>query len=548
MSGETTVEFTVGNQGDTAAGAFDVWIVLSDDDVIGNADDQIVATISVGGLAENSTSVHALNLSLPVATLYQWSLRDDPQISSINVLSSDVFHLGLVIDPSNTVPESDESNNLNRGQGMDRDDATFFPWDSGGNGSVGPSDAIFVINRLGQTSPPADSRADPNGSGSVTPSDAIAVINRIGYLRNGGVMETTSLSATSMGPPLLDQDSEGENDALIGLSVAFTDADGNSINEVGVGEAFQIFVFAQDLRTSGSHVGVGSAFADMTFDTNLIDVNEIVHLFDDFTSGAIDNAAGTVDEAGGFKNSRPANRDRQAIFYLNATARGTGTLHVATHAADGVFSENTLFGVDGDLRAQTIHGIAQLAIAEVIASWQNPVNRFDVNGDGEVIPLDVLDIINYINSNPETTLPLPSNPPPYVDVNGDGDVTALDVLEIIKHINGANDASAGAEAERGVAEDVFFGMVRPVGFEGRLGLGAIGGAGAAPLDLVPAADRDAASEISHRRRVAAHDRVFDSHEADVAAECEDGLLDVLARGFVDDPGCDLSVSAPVKIA
>jgi hypothetical protein len=61
---------------------------------------------------------------------------------------------------------------------------TYFPWDIDGSGQVTPSDAIYVINRLGQTTTPENALADFDGSGQITPSDAIAAINRLGYAVN----------------------------------------------------------------------------------------------------------------------------------------------------------------------------------------------------------------------------------------------------------------------------------------------------------------------------------------------------------------------------
>jgi hypothetical protein len=76
-------------------------------------------------------------------------------------------------------------------------------------------------------------------------------------------------------------------------------------------------------------------------------------------------------------------------------------------------------------------------------SWQNPVNRFDADGDGNLSPLDVLAVMNYINrssgTNSASALPVldPAFPlaHPFVDVNGNGASDPLDVLEIVNEIN-----------------------------------------------------------------------------------------------------------------
>ena len=80
--------------------------------------------------------------------------------------------------------------------------------------------------------------------------------------------------------------------------------------------------------------------------------------------------------------------------------------------------------------------------------YTNPSNRLDVNGDGGVSPLDVLQLVNYINFNGSGPLPFPTafTPPPFLDVNSDGFVTPLDVLAVINFINGQT-SGGGAEGE-----------------------------------------------------------------------------------------------------
>ena len=75
---------------------------------------------------------------------------------------------------------------------------------------------------------------------------------------------------------------------------------------------------------------------------------------------------------------------------------------------------------------------------------QNPNNRYDVNDDTFVSAIDVLQIINYINTTGGGQLPIDRVAPPYLDVDGDSFVESLDVLAIINYIN-ANLSLSGAE-------------------------------------------------------------------------------------------------------
>ncbi|MCA9182910.1 MAG: hypothetical protein KDA51_15720, partial [Planctomycetales bacterium] len=76
-------------------------------------------------------------------------------------------------------------------------------------------------------------------------------------------------------------------------------------------------------------------------------------------------------------------------------------------------------------------------------------NGLDVNGDGFVTPIDVLQVINYLN-NPTApkilNLADATGLPPFVDVNGDGLVTPNDTLTLINYLNSRPRASGEGEA------------------------------------------------------------------------------------------------------
>jgi hypothetical protein len=87
--------------------------------------------------------------------------------------------------------------------------------------------------------------------------------------------------------------------------------------------------------------------------------------------------------------------------------------------------------------------------------WQNQTRNLDVNNDGQISPIDVLQIVNRLNSSGAGALPVPSPgfaPPPFYDVNGDGNITPADALVVI---NAINDGNTGAEGE-GEAEGELF--------------------------------------------------------------------------------------------
>lgn len=93
----------------------------------------------------------------------------------------------------------------------------------------------------------------------------------------------------------------------------------------------------------------------------------------------------------------------------------------------------------------TPSNVANVSIRVQNSRWQNPSGALDVNGDGFVSPIDVLLIINYLNSGQPTFLPNANvTPPPFLDPSGDERVTPLDIILIINHLNAR---SAGGEGE-----------------------------------------------------------------------------------------------------
>jgi hypothetical protein len=87
---------------------------------------------------------------------------------------------------------------------------------------------------------------------------------------------------------------------------------------------------------------------------------------------------------------------------------------------------------------------ATLSSALETPPWQNPVEPLDSNNDGVVAPIDVLIIINEINSNGSRALTGSQGAiAVYYDTNGDGFISPGDVLVVINHLN----RSVAAEGE-----------------------------------------------------------------------------------------------------
>jgi Dockerin type I domain/RTX calcium-binding nonapeptide repeat (4 copies)/FG-GAP repeat len=85
------------------------------------------------------------------------------------------------------------------------------------------------------------------------------------------------------------------------------------------------------------------------------------------------------------------------------------------------------------------HGQAMLEVHNE-RPFQNLLNRYDADFDGDVAPLDSLVVINEITrhgsrrlpTSPSSSSPAPSR---YVDVNGDGELAPIDILQIINALS-----------------------------------------------------------------------------------------------------------------
>ena len=109
------LKFSVYNQGDTVAGPFAMRFYLSTDTTIGSASDYLFGgSIVFTGLASGGIrgyTSYALTITLP---------STDP------VGAASPYYLGMTVDYSNTVSESNESNNNSQGAGKDYDSITIL--------------------------------------------------------------------------------------------------------------------------------------------------------------------------------------------------------------------------------------------------------------------------------------------------------------------------------------------------------------------------------------------------------------------------------------
>ncbi|MFO1065648.1 MAG: dockerin type I domain-containing protein [Pirellulales bacterium] len=139
---------------------------------------------------------------------------------------------------------------------------------------------------------------------------------------------------------------------------------------------------------------------------------------------------------------------RYAFPYLPA---GVYTVQLVAPNSNFVFT-----GASGDKRTLQLAEGESSAHVDISAdfngsTWQNWRRPLDVNNDGVTTPLDVLLIINTINSKGKGQLSsLGVSATPYIDTNGDAGLSPLDVLLVINSLN-ARTGSGEGESITGAA-------------------------------------------------------------------------------------------------
>jgi len=86
--------------------------------------------------------------------------------------------------------------------------------------------------------------------------------------------------------------------------------------------------------------------------------------------------------------------------------------------------------------------------SRVASPWRNLVDRYDVDGDGRVQPLDALRIINDIARNGVRILTNPSQITNFYDTGDDGGISPLDALRVINEIARRARSGGGGEGEK----------------------------------------------------------------------------------------------------
>jgi hypothetical protein len=246
---------------------------------------------------------------------------------------------------------------------------------------------------------------------------------------------------------------------------------GQPISSITVGSQFELRGYVQDLRFPNTQSGVFAAYQDILYDKNLVNVQtspsglgfqiEFAAGPNGYSNGKSGDIRipGLINEVGSFQDSAsPLGTSELLQFSIRMRANTPGTARFIADPADiSPFHDSLLYS---DPRNKVPYNQisyipADLTIIGGSGSGggegnTNPYDRFDVNDDGFVSPIDALILVNRVNSNGGGALGSgggegeSSGEKYYVDVNEDGFLSPLDILWVVNRINGSN---AGGEGE-----------------------------------------------------------------------------------------------------
>jgi hypothetical protein len=134
-----------------------------------------------------------------------------------------------------------------------------------------------------------------------------------------------------------------------------------------------------------------------------------------------------------------------AAFTLDANRRVVFTM--PANAPSGFMRTTYTVTDDQDLVSAPANIDVMMVNFSHSRPWQNQARPFDVNGDGQITPLDILTIVNDLNTHGVRSLPTSGSILAFqglLDTNGDNMVTALDILLVVNHLNrsGAGEGEA----------------------------------------------------------------------------------------------------------
>ena len=274
-------------------------------------------------------------------------------------------------------------------------------------------------------------------------------------------------------------------DDLVAFDLVLKDSTGKiltSTDRILVGQEFSVEIYVDDLRTSSPIFGqeargvfaaymdllynsivaeptdkLGTSFGfDVVFNESKFDPSRAVG--ESFVPGLI-NEFGTIQQTS-TGTGVPLGPAPVLMATINMIAKAPGTLRVIADPADvSPFQDTLLFEPANVVPIGRItYDVAEVQVVRATgggegeAPYQNGRNRWDVNNDGAISPMDALLVLNRLNrggvAEGEAGGSAGGNTPSvFWDVNGDRKLTPIDALQVINHLNRGFRAPGGGEGE-----------------------------------------------------------------------------------------------------
>jgi large repetitive protein len=282
---------------------------------------------------------------------------------------------------------------------------------------------------------------------------------------------------------------------IVGYRLAVTDMNGNPVQQVAVGDQFMLSAFVQDLRGAGVDRGIFATYQDILYTSSV--VSTIASTTNDPNLGFRVNFSadynrirqgdnrtpGLINEIGAVATSNsPLGTGEFRIFSVPMVASAIGRATFISDPADVSPLHDTLTFEPVQPVPFNLIRFGSTSINVVAAGGSgegehtNWANRYDVNADGYVSPIDILAIVNTLNRLGAGPLPPRGNgegeggPKLYVDTNADGSVSPIDILLVVNYLNsranGEGEAQGLTAEGEGLATPVFESGVQPTTLSG----------------------------------------------------------------------------------
>ncbi len=353
------------------------------------------------------------------------------------------------------------------------------------NDSAGSTKVI----RLSSVSAPMHGTAFINTNGTTSPADDYITYTPDANFRGKDQFTYTIRDGRGFASTGTVTVPVGVQSGDVTLQLTVTDTNGTPIEQVEVGKKFQLRGFIQDTRASATAKGVFAAFQDILYDSEFVTIDTSATNplgfqasfganYDKIPSGDIVtknviNELGSVQDIQDVPESQkgPLGGGRFLQFVITMTAKKVTTVDtkfVGDPADVRPFHDTLLFEPPTPVSferivytADNLKIVAPTGGSGGGEGFHNFANPFDVNGDGNVSPIDVLGIINQLNKGGvqnlsggggggegELTKKL------FIDVNNDGMISPIDALGVINRLNQLQSGGGGGGEGEGEAADI----------------------------------------------------------------------------------------------